>query len=80
MRNSEEKNKKEKQAILERMRIYRQTHGLGCWERVAKKAGRTITSELIRDIFLGLQSPPIDDWRRIDRAITQLSEKEVRNG
>ena len=63
------RNKEEKLAILERLREYRRAHGLGCWNGVAQKAGGSITPELIRDMLLGKESPPIADWRRIDRAI-----------
>lgn len=65
------RNREEKQAILERLREYRRTHGLGCWNGVAKKAGGNITPELIRDMLLGKESPPIANWRMIDRAIHQ---------
>lgn len=66
------RNKEEKQAILKRLRLYRRTHGLGCWKEVAKEAGANITPELIRGIVLCEESPPIADWRRIDRAIRRL--------
>lgn len=66
------RNKEEKQAILKRLQLYRQTHGLGCWKEVAKEAGANITQELIRGIVLGEESSPIADWRRIDRAIQRL--------
>lgn len=66
------RNEEEKLAILERLRSYRKIHGLGCWNEVAKEAGANITPELIRGIVLGEESPPIADWRRIDRAIQRL--------
>ena len=66
------RNREEKQAILERLREYRRTHGLGCWTEVARKAGGTITPELIRDMLLGLESPPIADWRKIAKTLDAL--------
>lgn len=63
------RNKEEKLAIWERLREYRRAHGLGCWNGVAQEAGGNITPELIRDMLLGKKSPPIADWRRIDRAM-----------
>lgn len=69
------RNREEKQAILERLREYRKSHGLGCWNGVAKKAGGNITPELIRDMILGKESPPIADWRKIDRAVQSLDKK-----
>lgn len=71
------RNREEKQAILERLREYRKSHGLGCWNGVAKKAGGNITPELIRDMILGKESPPIADWRKIDRAVQFLGTKSV---
>lgn len=69
------RNKEEKLAILERLREYRRAHGLGCWNGVARKAGGNITPELIRDMLLGKESPPIADWRKIDRAVQSLDKK-----
>ena len=69
------RNQEEKLAILERLREYRRVHGLGCWNGVAKKAGGNITPELIRDMLLGKESPPIADWRKIDRAVQSLDKK-----
>ena len=66
------RNREEKQAILERLREYRRTHGLGCWNGVAKKAGGNITPELIRDMLLGLESLPIADWRKIAKTLDAL--------
>lgn len=69
------RNKEEKLAILERLREYRRTHGLGCWNEVAEKAGGDVTPDLIRAIHLGEESTPIADWRRIDRAVQLLTAK-----
>lgn len=66
------RNKEEKQAILARLREYRRAHGLGCWNAVASEAGGGVTPELIRDMLLGKESPPIADWRRIAKALDAL--------
>lgn len=71
------RNKEEKLAILERLREYRRAHGLGCWNEVAEKAGGDVTPELIRDMLLGQESPPIAGWRRIDQAVQLLTPETV---
>ena len=77
MTNVTGRNKEEKLDILKRLRLYRKIHGLGCWNEVAKEAGRNITPELIRGMVIGEESPPIADWRRIDQAIQCLDQTVV---
>ncbi len=70
----------EKRKILQRLTEYRKTHGLGCLKAVAS-ATRTkgqINDNTLRMILTGdAPSMPIEDWRRINRALQRLEAKEA---
>ena len=66
----------EKRAILARLKAWREVHGPGCLDAVAKKAGHGITPEMLRDLCLGAVKLLIDDWRRINKALDKLEEEE----
>ena len=66
----------EKRKILERLKAYRESNGLGCLAAVAKRAGPTVSDGLLRDMLIGAASPPMDDWRRIGKALDKLEGRK----
>lgn len=69
----------EKRAILQRLQVYRNVNGRGCLAAVAK-ASRTrgkINDNTLRMILTGDTQFPIEDWRKIGRALDRLEAKEV---
>lgn len=66
----------EKRRILARLKAWREAHGPGYLDSVAKKVGRGITPEMLRDLCLGAVKLPIEDWRRINKALDKLEEEE----
>jgi len=70
----------EKRKILQRLTEYRKVHGLGCLKTVASttRTKGKINDNTLRMILTGDAPPmPIEDWRRIDRALQRLEEKEA---
>lgn len=70
----------EKREIMARLRAYRETNGPGCLEAVASLCGARIDSGILRDIVIGGISLPLEDWRRVGRALDRLDKKEAANG
>ena len=66
----------EKRMILVRLKAWREAHGPGCLDAVAKKVGRGITPEMLRDLCLGAVKLSIEDWRRVNKALDKLEEAE----
>lgn len=62
----------EKRAILDRMRRYRTEYGAGCFAEVARKCGKGITEEMLRDMLIGNVVLPITEWRKVARALDKL--------
>lgn len=62
----------EKRAIFDLLLRYRDKYGLGCLDAVAEKTGGKISVETIRELLVGGISIPIEDWRRIGRALEKL--------
>lgn len=60
----------EKVAIWQRMRDYRKARGLGCWKALGDKLGRS--DEWIRSVYAKELAVPVEEWRKIGRAIDQL--------
>lgn len=67
----------EKQAILNRLRAWRKAQGLGCLDQVARLSGPKIEADTLRDLLNGTVSLPMDDWRRIGKALDKLMGPEV---
>lgn len=68
----------EKQAVTQRLKDYREKHGLGCLENVSR-ATRTrgrISSSVLRDVINGRASLPIEDWRKIGQALERCETME----
>lgn len=65
--------REEKQAILERLRAYRETNGIGSLKAVAKNTGRKgVTSETLRLLLTGDAKLVIADWRAVGKALDKL--------
>lgn len=62
----------EKQAILARLKAYRDEHGLGCWREVAKASGGKMTEDILRDLISGQIKMPISAWRLAGRGLDKL--------
>lgn len=75
-KSTESKVAEEKRAILARLKAWREAHGPGCLDAVAKKAGHGITPEMLRDLCLGAVKLLMDDWRRINKALDKLEAEE----
>lgn len=72
----------EKRAILQRLKDYREAHGRGCLDKVAKETrtrGR-INDNTLRMLLTGDTQLPIEDWRIIGRALERLEAKEASDG
>lgn len=71
----------EKQRILQRLRDYRTANGLGCLSAVAAKTRPrgAISAAVLRDVLNSSAPLPIEDWRKIDRALDRLAA-EARKG
>lgn len=63
----------EKTAILERLRSYREQHGLGCLKQVAR--GK-VTEDLLRSVLSGSATLTIQEWRAIGRALDRVEKQE----
>lgn len=71
-----------KRAILQRLIDYRKARPLGCLDKVAK-ATRTrgrISDNTLRMLLTGDIALPIEDWRKIGRALDRLEAREAANG
>lgn len=67
----------EKQAIMQRLRSYREKHGLGCLTDVARatKTKGRINDNTLRMAMVGDGKPLlIDTWRKIGKALDRLEE------
>ena len=62
----------EKRAIFDRLLRSRDKYGLGCLDAVAEKTDGKILVETLRELLVGGISIPIEDWRRIGRALEKL--------
>ena len=67
---------KEKMEILDRLRQYRNQHGLGCLGQLAKRCGRGVTEDLLRGLLTGTQRADLQLWRRIGAGLDRLSGEE----
>lgn len=74
------RGKTEKAEILDRLRRYREIHGLGCLAAVAQAAGDGITDDTLRDILHGDAVLSLKDWRRIGNALDKMARKEGADG
>lgn len=75
----------EKRAIVQRLKGYRAANGLGSLEAVSMKTahqkGRRLSSETLRHICAdGAPRMPMEDWRKITRALDLLERTEGGDG
>lgn len=70
------RNAAEKRAIMERLKAYREAHGLGCWAAVSKAGGGKITEEQLRDMTAGTVLLPIAKWRLAAVTLAKLEAAE----
>lgn len=71
---------KEKQAILERLKAYREQHGLCCLPQLARLGGAGVTTEVLRDALTGTAKLPLQTWRAIGRALDKAEQQEGADG
>lgn len=64
----------EKRRIFQRLQKYRESHGKGCLDAVAERAGREISADVLRELLIGGMTISIAHWRRIDRALDVLEK------
>ena len=64
----------EKTEILNRLRAYREKHGLGCWKRLAR--GKVVTEDLLRGVLADARLLTRREWRAIGRALDQAERQE----
>lgn len=64
----------EKKAMYTKLREYRVQGGPGCYERLAKASGGTVTTDELREMFNA--SPyPIEKWRAVGAALDIVEQK-----
>lgn len=68
------RNTTEKREIMERLKAYREKHGLGCWAYVAKAGGK-LTEDQLRDMCAGTALLPVAQWRLAARALDKVEAK-----
>lgn len=73
--------REEKQLILERLKDYRERHGLGSLNLIADKTRRKgISGDILRMLLSGDAKLEIQDWRAIGKAMDELEQKGGANG
>ena len=73
----------EKRRILQRLKEYRAANGPGCLEEVSQRTrtrGGVLSVMTLRDVLNGDAVLPVQDWRRIGRALDKLAPPEVPPG
>lgn len=66
----------EKVSIMARLGAYRKEKGLGSFEPLARACGGGVTPEVIRILYNGEATYPIDVWRRVGRGLAKLGYPE----
>ena len=65
--------REEKQAILEKLKGYREKHGLGSFNLIATRANRKgITGDILRMLLQGDAKLEMADWRAVGKVIDEL--------
>ena len=75
--------RREKRRILQRLKEYRAANGPGCLEEVSQRTrtrGGVLSVMTLRDVLNGDAVLPVQDWRRIGRALDKLAPPEVPPG
>ena len=71
------RNAAEKREILERLRRYRQKHGLGCFEPLAEACGKGITPDLLGRLYSVDEVVPIQVWRQVGAGLGKLGVSKL---
>lgn len=70
----------EKRAILQRLQAYRDSNGLGSLSAVSARTAHSklerLSVEDLRGVLTGDRNLPIEDWRKIARALNRLEGKQ----
>lgn len=64
--------RREKREIVERLRAWREAHGMGCLQAVAERTRGAVTDDMLRDLLGDGLKLSIADYRRIGRALDKL--------
>lgn len=71
-------SREEKQAILEKLKGYREKHGLGSFNLIATRANRKgVTGEILRMLLQGDAKLDMADWRAVGKVIDELGGDAV---
>ena len=71
------RNAAEKREILERLRRYRQKHGLGCFAALTKACGEGVTETTLRNLYHGDEVQPIQVWRQGGTGLEKLGVSKL---
>ena len=71
------RNAAEKREILERLRRYRQKHGLGCFAALTKACGEGVTETTLRNLYHGDEVQPIQVWRQVGTGLEKLGVSKL---
>ena len=71
------RNAAEKREILERLRRYRQKHGLGCFAALTKACGEGVTETTLRNLYHGDVVQPIQVWRQVGTGLEKLGVSKL---
>ena len=71
------RNAAEKREILERLRRYRQKHGLGCFAALTKACGEGVTETTLRNLYHGDEVQPIQVWRQVGAGLEKLGVSKL---
>lgn len=70
----------EKRAILQRLQAYRDSNGLGSLSAVSARTAHSklerLSVENLRGVLTGDRNLPVEDWRKIARALNRLEKKQ----
>lgn len=66
-----------KREILERLRRYRQKHGLGCFAALTKACGEGVTETTLRNLYHGDEVQPIQVWRQVGAGLDKLGVSKL---
>lgn len=67
----------EKRAIYEKLKAYREKHGLGSYAPLAKASNRALSEDTIRDMATGEGTFPLSKWKVLEAAIDYCEGKEA---
>lgn len=68
------RNAEEKRAIQARLKVYRKTHGLGCWTAVVKASGGKVSDDQLRGMEAGTVNLTIAEWRLAAKALDKVEK------